>query len=189
MTDSPEGTNTPSSIDLDGRKDSAVKPDEHPAVLVRRRENGQFVPGQSGNPAGRAPNHGLNLKEWINELGRPNDQGRAKYNKSEWRQIAKDEGEAPAKREAAQIMLRGEHKGWFKGRPQAGDDLDRIFDRTVGRAPQAVYVLKQELPRLDDMQATLGALLEAQPGLLSLLPGGGGVAELPEGTGEPPNAT
>lgn len=84
----------------------------------------RFKPGQSGNPLGR-PKAGESIAGWLNTM-------------SDWTQADLDrclaDPEAPmAKKAAARTWKHATSTDKNKvGTPIAGDDLDRICDRTVG---------------------------------------------------------
>lgn len=123
-----------------------------------------FQPGYDPrrNYAGRPI--GVSLTEQINLLGHTAHEngGRA------WlEQIAADEAEPWPRRMAADMLLRGRIKGFSKsGKPLAGDDLDRVWDRTVGKAPQQIIVQHQPTEKPAALADDLVALLEQQPELI-----------------------
>lgn len=103
-----------------------------------------WKPGQSGNPAGR-PNHGQKLLGWLNELACETADGKARYSLVELRRIADDPDEPHPKAEAAATIIRARSEGWSKaGIPFASNDLDRIFDRCLGKPKQTIAVERAE---------------------------------------------
>ena len=91
------------------------------------------------NMAGRPI--GISLVEQINLLGHTAHEHGGKP----WlKRIAADEAEPWPRRMAADMLLRGRTKGFSKaGKPLAGEDIDRAFDRTIGKAPQQIIVQHQ----------------------------------------------
>ena len=107
---------------------------------------------------------GVSLTEQINLLGHTAHEhgGRA------WlKQISTDDAAPLPRRMAADILLRGRTVGFSKaGKPLAGDDIDRMFDRTVGKAPQQFIVQHQPAEKPTALADDLVALLEQQPELV-----------------------
>ncbi len=130
---------------------------------------GQFVNGFDPRRAVQHP-FGQTFAYWLNELDRALPDGRAAYPKATLRKIAADPDIQPTKRKAAKSHLRGETDGFSKaGIPLAGNDLDRMCDRTVGKPLQASITVKAELPPAEALEAMRGIL--KNPQLKALLVG------------------
>src|SRR5687767_14535299 len=96
-----------------------TKPQKHPLTLASPAEqargagrNGnvppaeyRYQPGQSGNPAGRPPNAGLTLKEWVNQFAAQ------ELTERQIRKIARDPDASWTKRAAAERILRTIEQG------------------------------------------------------------------------------
>ena len=78
--------------------------------------------GRSGNPAGR-PCAGASLREWLNVM--------AQWPVRRVRYAASYRRNPAVKRAAAKLLLTACGRG-----PEAGEAVDRIFDRTCGRVVQ-----------------------------------------------------
>lgn len=164
---------------------------------ARARSNANLIhwrPGQTGNPLGR-PAAGMALTEWYNELGIA-----GRYSVADLEAFA--EGDDHMKAAAASTILgarkgRNPEKDYSRsGIPLAANDLDRLHDRTVGKATQVVVVASVEVSPLalgEEMQA----ILAANPLLLAEVRASADAAALPmvdaeevkEGGGGPPSAT
>ena len=102
------------------------------------------------------------MTEQLNLLGNTiHEKGGLK----ELRRIQRDDTEPLPRREAAKILLRTMEDGFSKsGKPLAGDDLDRVWDRTVGKPLQSLQVTQQP-PALDTLEAELRAMVAQDPTL------------------------
>ena len=103
------------------------------AALERSRTT--WKPGQSGNPNGR-PVAGASYAEHLNLLV-----GKLE---AEVRAIARDKDAPVHQRMAAKTTLRALTEAYHKGIPKAGNDLDRICDRTKGKPHQSLHVHRTE---------------------------------------------
>ena len=102
------------------------------------------------------------------------------------RALADDESAPINKRLAAKSLVRSMSDDWAKnGKPHAADDLDRVLDRTDGRAVQRVQVNTVETKDPDALRLELLALVAAHPALLDSLRALGVGAVLGEGGGAP----
>lgn len=145
------------------RRRGPVKP--FTGVDDPRRHPG--VPFANGYDPRRATQHpyGQTFAWWVSELDRVTADGAAAYDVPTLRQIAKDPTVQPSKRKAAKAHLRGEKDGFSKaGKPLAGDDNDRMCDRTVGKPLQAIVKVDARRPT-GDIIAELRALFQAFPEL------------------------
>lgn len=91
-------------------------------------------PFQIGNPGGPGrPAAGMTVRDWYNEM-----QG---WNREEVEAVVRNPNEPNAKAAAARVWMdaRSEDRT-ASGVPIAGPELDRIADRTVGKAKQEVDV-------------------------------------------------
>ena len=115
---------------------------------VKRVVGRPFAKGYDPRRATRFP-AGAAYNFWLTELNRVTADGLAAYPVARLTELAGDPTQEPMKRKAAQTHLRAEALGFSRsGKPLAGDDLDRIADRTVGKPLQAVIVAKiDETPR------------------------------------------
>lgn len=127
---------------------------------------GQWLPGVSGNPAGR-PTAGASYREWLNALNSVDGKGQAKYTDADLAVIASDEKAQLAKRRAAQTWIRSGALGFgTSGRPLAGDDLDRIADRTEGLPIKRVEMSVETVVKPADLGADAIALIRQDPRLI-----------------------
>jgi hypothetical protein len=91
----------------------------------------QYKPGESGNPTGRAK--GVTYPgDWIRSM--------VGLTEEELTEIAGDANEVSSRRMAAKCVLRAMFDGWGKAGPLAGQDLNRILDRTEGKPRLSVTV-------------------------------------------------
>lgn len=120
-----------------------VKPSNK--VIVKRRNwpcvDTQIKPGEVRNPNGRPP-AGLVILEWVNVM--------AGWTDAEVAEVLKDKTASKAKKTAARVW---QHASSTKlnssGNPIAGSEVDRILDRTVGKAIQRAEVLALGSESLD----------------------------------------
>ena len=98
----------------------------------------QFKAGTIPNPAGR-PAAGSVVLEWFNAM--------AGWSQNEYRRVLADETAPGAKRAAARNWLDASTMDRSKsGAPIAGPELDRILDRTIGKAEQRMTITQMEDP-------------------------------------------
>ena len=114
------------------------------------------------NMAGRPV--GVTLTDQLNQLGHT---AHEKGGLAELRRIEADESEPLPRRAAAKMWIRNLCDGFSKaGKPLAGDDLDRTWDRTVGKAPQQIIVQHQSTEKPPVLADDLVAPLDQQPELV-----------------------
>jgi antitoxin (DNA-binding transcriptional repressor) of toxin-antitoxin stability system len=106
------------------RKDNHFRSDESKARALRNLR--PWRPGRSPNPAGRKPNGGLSIVEWINEM-------------QDWplvtvKALVTNTGEPVNKIVAAKLWVHA----CSEKKCEAG--ADRIFDRTLGKPKQAMEI-------------------------------------------------
>jgi hypothetical protein len=103
-----------------------------PVTGVVPPASGRWQPGQSGNPAGRK-SAGAYLSEWLNSM--------AEWSEDQLLKVLEDKDAPAAKRAAARVWKDAMSTRCNKvGTPIAGDELDRICDRTVGAPANSVQV-------------------------------------------------
>ena len=139
----------------------------HPNSLANLRS---WEPGQSGNPAGRKP-AGLSLLEWINVMHTKTE--------ADVQKIADDESEPVVKRVAAKAWLGALSSGWFKGKREGADDLDRILDRTIGKPVQSMLIQHTQPDDPVVLAEQLRQILSQSPELCALMSGLVGAGALP----------
>jgi hypothetical protein len=121
----------PVKVDRAG-KGGIVPPVEH-----------QFKFGNRANPLGR-PAAGLSIIEFINEL--------QNHTRAELRAVSKDPRVPANKRVAAKEWLRAlSNRRNVAGNDQAGSTIDRIIDRTAGKAKQHIEVSNADLAATLDL--------------------------------------
>ena len=99
--------------------------------------------------------------------------------------VADDAAAGCSKRQAAKSLVRSMSDDWAKnGKPHAADDLDRVLDRTDGKAVQRVQVDTREVKDPAALRVELLRVLGDHPELLESLRAMGGGALLAEG-GDP----
>lgn len=133
----------------------------HPNSLSNLRPPWQ--PGESGNAAGRKP-AGQSILEWINE--------HASNTEAEIKAIANDTSQPIYVRMAAEAMLGAARKWWTKGKRDAGDDFDRILDRTIGKPVQSLVVERVQPDDPVVLEQQLRGMLERSPELAALFGAG-----------------
>lgn len=109
------------------------------AVTTRRDARGRFLPGHSGNPAGRPPGAGTSVREWINRM--------AEWTPAEVAEVATaGPGEVSIVQQiAARWLLRCNSEMTAKsGTPIAHAALEALFDRTIGKPSQSVEVQRHD---------------------------------------------
>ena len=109
-------------------------------------------------------NAGASTIEWFNRLDDP------KYTDAELVRIRDDEKECRAKRRAAAAHVRMiEHAQDFakNGAPLVANDLDRLLDRTHGRAVQRVEVQQQQIADPAALKLELARLIAEHPEALA----------------------
>ncbi len=117
---------------------------------------------------------GASITEWMNRLDDRDDQ--------QLSDIMADQKAPRSKRLAAQSLLRASLMDFAKnGKPLAADDLDRILDRTHGRAVQRVEVTQKEERDPAALTLELMQLLAEHPELSQALAGDVAQAQLPAG--------
>jgi hypothetical protein len=99
-----------------------------------------------------SPSIGRQITAYMNELGREDDDGNAVYTESDLKAIIKSAKSSHAKVIAAQDLLRAREEGYDKiGRiPKAADSINRIMDRTEGKA-KVVMQIEHKQPSADDL--------------------------------------
>lgn len=138
---------------------------QHPASIIALRANG-FKPGfdPRRNTKGR-PAAGLTLTEAYNELA-----DAEKYPDAEIDRIGKEHPNR-AWRAAADLWARvRDNKEEFSksGNPLVSQDLDRIHDRTVGRAKQQIQVEQRVIEDPQALMLQAAALVAEHPQLSRL---------------------
>ncbi|MEE9211411.1 MAG: hypothetical protein V3U29_02035 [Phycisphaeraceae bacterium] len=104
------------------------------------------------------------MTDQLNQLGHT---AHEKGGLAELRRIEADESEPLPRRAAAKMWIRNLCDGFSKaGKPLAGDDLDRTWDRTVGKAPQQLIVQHQPAEKPAALADDLVGLLDQQPELV-----------------------
>ena len=120
--------------------------------------------GDPRNGTGPPANHGQSVVQQMNLLGGQN------LSEDELRAIGEDSKCPVFKRQAAKSLLRSLSDDWAKnGKPHAADDLDRVLDRTEGRAVQRVAVETREVKDPAALKIELLRLLADQPQLRASL--------------------
>lgn len=110
-----------------------------------------FQPGQSGNPTGKRKSAGWTIREHMNSL---QDLGR-----DDLIRILRDPGSSVAKIAAARAWLHASSEDLNAvGTPIAGPDLDRIFDRTEGKAKQSIELSGPDNGPIQTQQVDLSKL-------------------------------
>ncbi len=145
----------------------------HPNSLANLRPPWQ--PGESGNEAGRKP-AGQSILEWINE--------HATDTEAEIKLIAKDASQPIYIRMAAGAMLGAARQWWTKGKRDAGDDFDRILDRTIGKPVQSLVVERVQPDDPAVLEQQLRGMLDRSPELAALF--GAGAPAVAEAEALPP---
>ncbi len=114
-----------------------------------------------------SPSLGRQITAYMNELGREDADGNAVYAESDLKAIIKSPKSSHAKVIAAQDLLRAREDGYDKiGRiPKAADSINRIMDRTEGKA-KVVMQIEHKQPSADDLYTQLLAYLGRHPALL-----------------------
>ena len=120
----------------------------------------QWPPGVAGGGSQR--NAGLTFLGWVHRMQSARE--------PKLRAIADDPREPVVKRAAARHVLRWLTDGFARsGKPFAGDDLDRLMDRTLGRPAQAITVTRiHETQDPTALEQEFARLLRAFPGLASI---------------------
>lgn len=125
--------------------------------------------GQNGDTrgaAGRPPNAGASIIEWMNTMGL--------WPEARIEAVADDEKAAVTKRQAAKSLLRSLNDEYAKnGRPFAADDLDRVLDRCHGKSVQRVAVARVDARDPSLVRAEFMAALADLPELRKALLGEG----------------
>lgn len=126
-----------------------------------------WQPGQSGNPAGR-PAAGASLREYLNELDVVDADGKPRYSDADLKQMVDDQTVQRSKRRAAAIWLRSGKRGFHEksGRTYAGEDLDRIADRTEGLPIKRVEMSVETVTKPADLASDAIALIRQDPRLI-----------------------
>lgn len=127
-----------------------------------------WQPGQSGNPNGRVP-IGLSYQGWLNALDTHDDDGVAKYDEAALEQIRDDPTQARSKRAAAADLLDMPRTDYNKAIPLRANSIDRVSDRTVGKAPQSIIVHHAQPDDPVALREQLRQMLANEPELCSLL--------------------
>lgn len=105
------------------------KPQTNPRSLSNLKP---FKPGESGNPNGRPP-AGLSILEWLNQM--------ESWTREQLESVLSDTSAPVSKLAAARSWLDATVRGYTQGgNPVAGNDFDRILDRTIGKPAQSVDV-------------------------------------------------
>ena len=101
---------------------------------LKNLERGRWLPGQSGNPTGRAKGV-VYPSELLHGLLAMDDDGTPKYTRSDLEKIVEDENSAPALVIAAQWILDGMRDGqrWIMGKD--GELKPAALDPTPARVP------------------------------------------------------
>ena len=134
---------------------------------ARARSNSNLRPFANGHDSRRAnsSNAGASMIEWLNRL--END-----HSVAEIQAIADSETEPVPKIKAAKSIIRSLRDDFAKnGAPLAANDLDRILDRTHGRAVQRVEVTRKEERDPDAVRLELLTLLAEHPELRAAIAG------------------
>jgi hypothetical protein len=129
----------------------------HPQSADRDPQTGQFTignkighrfqPGESGNPGGNRT-AGAWVAEHLNALVSACERGN--LTAQDITRIRNDESESWARRTAAKLLLNAlSEDEQAQGKLDPGKDLDRIMDRTQGRAVQRAEV-HIDTPRAPD---------------------------------------
>lgn len=114
----------------------------------------------------RRRNAGRNLRDWITTMDMVDADGNACFDEDRLRKIAKDKKAQPSKRAAAKMWLATLEEAFSKaGKRLAGDDLDRIMDRTEGR-PMMRMETSQARPPRHQLIAQFRQLIERNPEIM-----------------------
>ena len=119
-----------------------------------------WQPGQSGNPNGRKT-LGACLNECVNSM-------RGKTY-TEVQRIAKDKDEPIERRGAAKRVMGLLKDGYHGHIPLAGNDFDRIMDRTVGKPVQSLLVQHSQSDDADALTEQIRQMLARDPELCRVL--------------------
>ena len=114
-----------------------------------------------------SPSLGRQITSYWNLLGEEDDDGNAVYTESDLKAIIKSSKSSHAKVIAAQDLLRARTDGYDKiGRiPKAADSINRIMDRTEGKAKVVVQIEHKDRS-LDDIRAEMLSVFAQNPSLL-----------------------
>ncbi len=114
-----------------------------------------------------SPSLGRKITSYWNLLGEEDADGNAAYSEADLKVIIKDPKAPHAKVIAAQDLLRARADGYDKiGRiPKAADSLNRILDRTEGKA-KVVVQIEHKQRSLDDIRAEMLNVFAQHPALL-----------------------
>ncbi len=135
--------------------------------LGRARSNANLIRFEPGPDPRRAnsSNAGASTLEWWNRLTN------SKISDEELAVIAAGNGKVEhTKRLAAEWLLRMHEEGYAKnGTPFAANDVDRFFDRLIGRPKQHVEVVQQEIKDPRAMTLDLLHMLAEHPELRQVM--------------------
>lgn len=140
-----------------------------------------WKPGQSGNPAGRIPGR-VYVTEHVSSLLGYDRNGNPKYSKADLEAIVADDDADVSQSIAAAWLLTAMKTGenWCVGKngellparidSEPGRDRERLMDRFEGKPAVTVTHRQEAVPELSELHDQLSALIDANPGLRSLLP-------------------
>jgi len=114
-----------------------------------------------------SPSLGRKITSYWNLLGEEDADGNAAYSEADLKVIIKNPKAPHAKVIAAQDLLRARADGYDKiGRiPKAADSINRIMDRTEGKAKVVVQIEHKDRS-LDDIRAEMLNVFAQNPSLL-----------------------
>ncbi len=139
----------------------------HPQALANLSKCVPFRKGYDERRHVGAPSLGRRVTAYLNELGKEDYEGNCVYTVADLKVIIKNARSAHAKVLAAKEILRSRQDGYDKldRVPKAANSLDRICDRTDGKATVRMEI-RHEQPSVDVLRSQMLELYAEHPQLL-----------------------
>ncbi len=124
--------------------ESRTRRQMHPNSLANLMPQWTSETAPQSDRTGKVGSPGMSYLQWLGELERADPDGTAHYSADQLEKIANDPKAVRSKRAAALDLLGMVNGEYFKAQPMMADHINRVMDRSVGKAPQSVHVTSED---------------------------------------------